>query len=402
MKQLRGFTLIELTIGIAMSVIVVGTATAVLATVLTDNKRARAHSALQRDAEFVSQMLNMEIRQAGIGVPPATGGHIQKDCSSGTCVFLYGDCCAGSSVNQLKFTKQRLLVATATAIGIVGDLPRPDSNYAVFGPPIMQRSEGTGNALGTGRDGIAWHTENNGLCMGADCTMGNTSLWFAGFANCNTGFENTCPWGTRRLAPGEPIIIVDGTGQWSHAQASNPFSMATAVAPAAGGTSGLRLAYPFDKSVPPVWPNDKAGSAPTGTIGAGWVATIDRVFYRLNGTKIERTQCWGYPDPSDANWPSGLGFPASPASVSPSITAPAQISTPATVCTPVEVVARDVQSLTFKYFDSTGNPVTVTNDALANSVRQVSWTIVFQKTLTGVSGVPVRYTVQGATRIENN
>jgi prepilin-type N-terminal cleavage/methylation domain-containing protein len=135
-----GFTLLEVAVAVALSVIVIGAATTVLSAVLVQNKRQRIQSDLQRDAELVGQLLATELRQAGLGVPQ--GPHIQKNCPGGVCTFTYGTG-ANTTSAGLRFGAHRLLVAAPTEIGLVGDLPRPDSNYPVFGP-LHSRHSGAG------------------------------------------------------------------------------------------------------------------------------------------------------------------------------------------------------------------------------------------------------------------
>lgn len=393
----RGFTLLELAVSIALGVIVIGTAAAVLATVLRDNRRARIHSELQRDAELASQLLAQEVRQAGLGVP--TGHHVSENCnaSTGVCNYIYGTGSAGTA-NELRFLARAILVAGTAELGILGDLPRPDSNYNAFGPLHSRGS--ASNADGSNGDGIAWHTENNGTCMPPGCSTSSTSLFFPGAGDCTGGTALTCPWASRRIAPGEPIQIVDGGGNWGHSAASAPFALATGMPT---GATGLRLAFRYDQGVPRRWPNNGPGAGPAGLIGQGWVTTLDRVFYRLSTTtpkRLERRQCWGDPDPGHAAWPphTSNAIPVSPGSVVPPVSGGVTIN--ATVCTPFETIARNVDSLTFTYADAAGTTLTSFPDGDSkNAIRSVAWTLVLKRP--DGSGRDVSYTIQGATRIEN-
>lgn len=380
----RGFTLLELSVAIALAVIVIGTATAVLATVLRDNRRARIHSTLQRDAELASQLFAQEIRQAGLGVP--NGHHISEDCTSGTCSYVYGTGANGTT-SDLVFPARRILVAGGNQLGFLGDLPRPDANYNAFGPLHNRNVHLTG---------IAWHTENNGTCMPPDaCTTSSTSQFFPGAAACNVGGELTCPWASRRVAPGEALQIVDGGGNWSHARVDAPLSSTT------GTATGLLLDFDIDQSPAANrrWAASTPAAGPAGFFGQGWVTTLDRVFYRVVGTDLMRRQCWGDPDPRNTNWPVDTSntVPANPV-VTPPVTG---ITVTGTTCLPEEIIARNVQSLAFSYADETGAPLTSFPDAVAkNAIRSVAWTLVLERADPSLS-TPVTYTIQGATRIEN-
>jgi prepilin-type N-terminal cleavage/methylation domain-containing protein len=396
----RGFTLIELAISIALGVIVLGTAAAVMATALRDNRRARVHSELQRDAELASQLLAQEIRQAGLGVP--SGRHISEDCTgAGVCNFIYGTNSSGTA-NALELSARSILVAGTDEIGILGDLPRPDANYNVFGP-LHGRNTAT-NTSGTNRDAIAWHTENNGTCVppepGVSCTTGAASTFFPGGPNCNTGTELTCAWASRRIAPAEALQIVDGSGNWSHARVGGTL----AAVPAATGPQGLRLAFRFDQGGAVRWANNSIAAGPAGFVGQGWVTTLDRVFYQVDPAtrRLLRRQCWGDPDPRHPQWPPEdvNAVPASPQSVSPTSTGSTQVT--GTTCIGPETVARSVLSLTFAYADGNGNPLTTFPDGDSkNRIRRVSWTLILQRADESLGPTPVTYTIQGATRIEN-
>ena len=84
----------------------------------------------------------------------------------------------------------------------------------------------------------------------------------------------TCPWGLKKYQPGEWLVLVDGVGRWVEREiSSNLFSI-----------SSSRIALQLDQRLPMNFfdvPN------------RGWVASVDRVFYRLQEGTIERRQCWG-------------------------------------------------------------------------------------------------------------
>lgn len=355
--------MIELVIGLTMGAIVLGALVAILGTALVENRRQRAHSELQRDAEFVVQLLTQEIRQAGLGVP--TGAHVDPAFGTGA---------------PSTFDARRILVAGATDMLIMGDLPRPDANYPAFGT-LHDRANGALNR-------ISWHTENNGTCVPGTCVIGDASVFFPGGGDCDSATARTCPW-YGRLGSGDRIQVVEGSGQWAHS------AMSTLAPTVSNGVVSAQLSVGLDGTGR--WVNAVHGDAPTGTYGQGWVTSIDRVRYRYDaGTNtLRRTQCLGDPDPEHGNWPDATAstVPAS-LSVDPTGTAP-------TSCTAEEIMARNVSSVAFRYL--TGAGVDQAGAATANAknlIRRVEWTIEFSK-VDATLGRPVAYTAVGSVNVQN-
>jgi prepilin-type N-terminal cleavage/methylation domain-containing protein len=425
MTAARAFTLIEVVVALALGVVVIGAATLTMQQVSVANHRQRTLSELQRDGEFASQLMTQEIRQAGLGIPL---GSMIAVTDTGTSDYGTG---TATTSTPLRFPPtgrtgsqpaNRLLVGNTNAIGILGDLPRPDSNYALFGP-IHDRSMGrtafVPPALPTD-DWIAWHTENNGTCVQCDsvvagvcpaapgCTTSTASLFFPGAAtNCvdaasTTAQMITCPWGSRRLAPGEHLQVADGGGNWSVSKAPSP--LAASASP--NGIVGLHLPQALDRGSQYAWQNQTPNDGPSGPLGQGFVTTLDRVFFKLNGTNIERRQCWGDPDPNNANWPpSGTNTVPATLTVTPAVDGTEMTAgmVAASTCIGPEVVARNVTNLQFQYFDAAGGAVAVNNATTAatlNTIRRVTWTIKLSKT-DALVPVPVTFTILGGTALQN-
>jgi hypothetical protein len=402
MRPRRGFTLIELAVGMALGLVVVGAIVAVLAATMQQNGRQRAIGELSRDAQFASQLLVQDLRQAGLGVP--TGSHIEQECDAGgaNCVFPYG-----TGPKPVRFAARRVIVAAPGALGIVGDLPRVDSNYNAFGP-LHNR------VTGPNRNTIAWHTENNGTCVpnaaGTDCDTRVASLFFpsAGGNSCSAAnpTERTCPWGLRRVIANERLQIVDGGGNWSHAAVASSIGASTFAAP--HDVVGLNLGLAFDLGAPSlnndvndtVWKNDQSGDGPAGIIGQGFVTTIDRVFYRIVSGRLTRTQCSGDPDPNNANWPPPTvnSIPGT-LTYTPPATDGAQSQ--ATTCVLNEVVARNVVAIAFTYFDAAGNPITsFPSEVEKNNIRRIGWKLTLRRPALGsTTQVTVEHT--GSVHLQN-
>lgn len=404
-----GFTLIEVVIALAIGAVLLTTVMSVMVVTLRDTKRARAHSEMLRDADFVSHALNTELRLAGLGVP--LGAHVAV--TPGTCAggAGAGNVCTSAPSPQCPApglcsavgtygTPPRavgfyaaLLVGGTNQIGILADLPRPDANYGVFGA-LHTRATG-------GPTAVAWHNENNGACMpdnnAATCVAGRDSVFFADdLAGCvTTGggaafTDRKCPWGMRRLMPGESIQIVAGDGSWSDAVVSGSVQRVAAGVPVVSVSSAV-LSTGFSATA---WPNLLPGQGPGGVPGQGFVTTLDRVFYRVVGTNIVRRQCWGDPDPNQANWPNGATNTVPTAT--PQLSGGSGVSV--NTCTDEEVVARNVSGLNFTYRDAAGATVAVTNAATKASVRRVDYTIDFAKT---IDGRPVTHTINGTVRLSS-
>jgi prepilin-type N-terminal cleavage/methylation domain-containing protein len=467
----RAFTLIEVAVSLALIGGLLSVIVSIMATTLADGRRARAQAEIQRDATFVTQLLNTELRQAGLGVPRQfddgcrdDGANIRFDCTTGIgCVASYGttrtSVATGAVVqgvgNLAGITfSSSVILANSTQVGILGDLPRPDSQYNAYGPlhtRPMGGLPGTDDANSAKR--IMWHNENNGSCAPLEnsttpavsaCSTANTSLFFPGASAqlCTTIGANvndrTCPWGMRRVIGGEHIQIVAGDFGWSTAALSGTLTTASMSMPASeGGGSHLAmtLTVPFDAAVSSgvvpgedtKWRNQTKGEGPGGINGQGWVTTLDRVFFIFDqpspptpGTLL-RIQCYGDPDPNAAGWPNASVASLSPPYTGLNITPP--VASPMTgadvaanICVGPEVVARNVKSVTFSYFDSNGNALAspVTGVGLPtcgaaptpatsgkNAVRRIDYVINFEKKVSQSGTSVVKHTIQGSVRLQN-
>ena len=376
----RAFSLLEVMVASAVGLILLTIIVAVFGNVQQISMRGRQQAGLEREAAFAGRLIAQDLRQAGLGVP--SGGHIERTCGGGGgCVPVYG------TVAPARFYAS-VIVAAPDQVGIVADLVRPNAQYNTFGPLSSYRTGGTTN--------IAWHTENNGLCMPPACSTATTSLFFAGESGCRaSAADRTCPWGMNRVQPGDRIQIVAGNGNWSHAAASSPLGLVNIT-----GTAALDLSVAFDRAgVDNVWRNTNVdGAGPGGIPGAGWVTTLDRVFYRKNADVLERIQCWGDPDPDNAGWPdaAATAVPGAP-EITPS-TAGATVAR--NVCTPAEVVARFVESFQVQYFDATGGqlapPVVGARKA---AIHRIDFQLTLRRSSTGKRDI-VKSAV-GSVRLAN-
>ncbi len=328
----RGFTLLEVTVGVAVSIAVLSIAMGLFVQVAFAGKRARTKAELAREALFVEETLGRDLRVAGLGVPRGT-----KAFGGAADVF-----------------RAPLVRIDANEVELLADMPLPDASHATFG---FLRGRPTGS-----RTLLAWDDEN-------------TRFFFPGEAPCTADPEaRTCAWGGKRAAAGAHLVIAAGDGAWDPVQVAQPRAMGAEIfdpATGVGGQPGLRL----HATAASTWPMDSFAAMPFSALGQPWVASIDRVYWRFDaGTKrLLRRQCSGRADPADAAWAASSS--ADPAAV------------PGTRCTREETMARDVSATTFAYFDEAG---AATTDPAR--VRRVDWRTAMQRV---VHGRTVRHDVSG-------
>lgn len=295
----RGFTLIEVLVASGMGVIIL----AALMGYLVHRARMEQHEAqlgrLKQDASLVLGQLGRELRQAGLGRPTRARREGKGELYPGP-----------------------LIAANESLVAFVADLPRPDASLngvSAFtanqlAPPLPDRTVALLNELNGGCD-------VNGSAASA-CRTDEASLLLApsgGDCRGSPRSAPTCPWGLKKYQPGEWLVLVDGVGRWVERQVSSNLF--------ASGAS--RMGLELDERLPMDFfdvPN------------RGWVASMDRVFYRLQGSTVERKQCW-----NSAGRPATVSEAANPCS------SPAD-------GTPWEPLARSAspKGLAFRYFDEQG------------------------------------------------
>lgn len=365
-RRSRGFSLMELVVALAINALVLTVAVALFERIAAQGSAARQRAELERDAALAQSLLERELRQAGLGVP--------RDRHAASDAVL-----------------RPVLVATSTSIGILADFARPDAQYPTLGMLSTQLS----------LDGVSppdthlwWFTENNGPCQpdgtrgsGPRCSTATTSVFFPGQEGCGVSgaaSDRTCPWGLRRVLPGEALEVVYGNGRWATSTMRDPISLH------GGGTHShdlmfVELAHPLDN-----WNIDATvvdpGSMPRANVGTGFVVTLDRVFFAVRGNVLTRQQCWGTPAPDLPQWPAdgAIGIPADPTYADGERTS---------VCTDVEVIARDVRSFQLRYFSADGLEV---DGTAPESIARITYHLVLVHPTSGV-----RHEVEGSVLLRN-
>ncbi len=377
MQRARGFSLIEILVALTMSVVVIGVTMSVLQRTFRATSRERARSSLAREAQFIHLALQRTLVAMGTGVPRGSRIHTTDNTEIDTSV----------------------LIAAPKAVGILGDLPRPHAQYNTFG--WLHTEEGGD------RRHIAWHTENNGACVpGADivpvagggCDAEDFSTFFPGDGGgkCDSNGEEDsrlCAWGVRRLEPNDHFLITAGNGAWTWAEFDY------AGIDLVNGTAFIELTSPYSDTAND-WPNDDGNAGTNLTMpasggGAGFVTTLDRIFFEISGTDLLRTQCWGDPDINDANWPPLADTGSLPSGLT--LTAASNFDGTNHECTPAEALSHHVVdgASTFTFFDDQ-NVATTNKD----EVRRVDYYILLQSEPTGFGDI-VQYPVVGSVGFRN-
>ncbi|WP_224244431.1 PilW family protein [Hyalangium gracile] len=299
----RGFTLIEVIVASGMGVIILAALMGYLVHRARMDQQEAQLGRLKQDASLVLGLLSRELRQAGLGRPTRA----RRDGD--------GELYPGP-----------LIAATESSIAFVADLPRPDASLnGVSGfaanqgaPPLPDRAVALVNELTGGCDvdsssPTACRTDEASLLLtpsGEDCLTSPRSA-------------PTCPWGLKKYQPGEWLVVVDGVGRWLERQ----------VSPNLFASSSSRNALELDARLPLDFfevPN------------RGWVASLDRVFYRLQGETVERKQCWG----SAGTTATVSGF-----------SSPCGSTTEGTTWEPL-LRSASRRGLAFRYFDAQGSELT--------------------------------------------
>lgn len=294
-SRAHGFTLLEVIIATAVGLVVV--LTAMTFVVSTDRAHARRvrYAQLRRTAARVLDQLGAELRQAGHGVPTGSG--------------LEG--------SHAAFPSRTLVLGTATSIGFLADLPRPDGSLDGYSTLADDQVTGMPSA------GVALLNALNGDCdvsLGSvHCQTRQTTRLFPRTAGgCHlSASDATCPWGLNRYRANETVWVVNAAGQWVERQ----------VAAGVSASSATRRTLQLDTALP---------SSLTSRAREGFLTSLDRVFFRDNGSGVlERHQCWG-----------SVGTPTL-ASLGP---CPMGAGTPWEALSPLPTGS----TLTFSYFDANG------------------------------------------------
>lgn len=270
----RGFTLIELMVAAAVTLIIITVALAVLVRFSAFRRRQEWVELTRRSAAQALGQLTSEVRKAGLGCP--TGASLE-----GTPPPLFPPVILRAAPNELVF---------------LADLPRPHVDSSRPGSDfngVSTIASDQGPNLST-HTWVAIVNELSGSCVpynvaSPSCSTHQTSLIFSNDSqpHCNADASSrTCPWGLGRYEKGEPLLLVNGAGQWI--QRSVSAAQLDSIDP------DFRRSLRLDGAALP----NKLLEGPS----PGFISTPDRLTYKLvkQGTlaaeehlRLVREQCWG-------------------------------------------------------------------------------------------------------------
>jgi hypothetical protein len=258
------FTLIELIVATAVTLILITSALAVIHRIAALQRRQQWVEFNRRSTSLALAQLTSEVRRTGLGCPTGIGIN---------------------APNPL--FPPPILRATANELIFVADLPRHNSDF--HGVSALASDQIA--SLSTPRSWVAIFNELSGTCVPRStapfpCETNHTSLIFDGdTVSCNADpTARTCPWGLNRYQPGEPLFVTNGMGRWLQTMVGNP------IHDTQDNRRVLMLTNDVDLATLTM------GSTP------GFVSTPDRIYYQLRRVgsgptehlQLVRKQCWGW------------------------------------------------------------------------------------------------------------
>jgi prepilin-type N-terminal cleavage/methylation domain-containing protein len=381
-KQLAGFTIIELLVGLALASIVITAAASVMVTAVKTEAEARARSQMTRDLALIGDALAYDLGYAGTGVP--YGVELETDA---TPVDANSDPTDGIQVPTETHPRPVIRVGEATALAMVGDLPMPNSQFnGIVGLALLTEDDGfEGGRVAVGTTGFAAGA-NDAFAVTSELSTCSPAGGSASTYGCNTLLSNvsgvtsgasctsaataepTCPWGLGKWqldASGEVFLHIGTlTGDYYYRKWTGDISDEHQRAM-------VHLEHGFPAAGEQIMSN--ASFYIPGS-GGGFAGTLDRVFWRLvddggaacgagelaaGQCKMQRRQCWG--PASDRGSNTNFDWPDSAtASTAAAFTTPKNCG--AGNGTDWEDIIDGVSGLTFRYFhesDGASSPTEV-------------------------------------------
>lgn len=438
MRRLRGFTLIELMVGLSVTLLVTSALMSTLVELRRQAVQSRVSGDLNRNARMVMSMMARHLKMAGAGMPIPSARSVDPVAYPNGGVPYSG--AADPSIGG------PVIVARASAIGLVGDYARPDSNFNGVSTPAhgeaYQRYSAGGSPPAAGcaiadkdmiRDNDSTnHTtiinELSGGCLaGAGCNTQNASIVLPGYgADClpsATGLaQPTCPWGLNKYRPGEYFLIVYPSNlQWVNRQITNNSFASSHSAyqgdgppihthcKAGGQFQGMSFFYDRwggntgsgndIRNMPPVynWDNDTESEISIiFPVNRGWISTPERVFFRFDAAVAPATtgtlsynMCWGpFASRELPKWTSlanGTTGPCKMAAHRTDNSNSAADGDDQYGGTDWQVIATDVENFTVTYFNlsDTALATPVATQANLDSISRVNVSITLSQNIGG-------------------
>lgn len=352
-EPVRAFTLIELMVSLAVTLIV--TASVLQVYVIASQQAAAAshQASLERDAQRLMDWIERDLSYFGNGVPRGCykGNETDGTETSGS------TCAAASLIPAMRRADNHHLV-------FVGDLPLPNAELNGAATITYLKDAESGDE---DDDEVAFSSDLSGCTppktVGVGANLCNTTTATmidvgSGTNACDQSHRGaqTCPWGLNKwfASTSQPYQFVVGfpSGQWTKRRWDG----------SDGGDghlsdiSGYYGAH-FDHG----WPSSSEKDISTGDLWSGsatsaWVAHLDRVFYSLEGSAgdytLYRRQCWGdIENTNSSDWPS-IGSGVMDSGDTPLHCAPTDWGTG------WEILQRGIKNLSFRYFTDESTELT--------------------------------------------
>jgi prepilin-type N-terminal cleavage/methylation domain-containing protein len=390
----RGFTLIELMVGLAIGAVLVTAATGVLVVARTSATEAALRAQMSRDAQLALDTIQRDLGYLGAGVPKDTNLDVIFNTTPPSGTSASGD----SLLPVVRIAAPRNLV-------FLGDLPYP--NAEVPGIASITHVRDQNSLVGAGR--VALTNEVSGACSPPrtaaafpfQCDTTTTTLIPGTYGPADKCDESqptarTCPWAMNKWQPGPQgvfLTFVTTNGHWYERRLN---------AADIGSPFNEYIGIDLDNDFPAAGKGKVIADEFFNPVGAGYVTTIDRVFYAVEdptqplgtdcasptnidvGCGIYRLQCWGrLEDPEHADFPETAAAAVGSFGRSRSLlncTAP-------DYGTGWEQLTTGVESFTFTYFRTNSaviNPVD--DDVDRGNVRAIQVAMTLSRKIPGSVG----------------
>ncbi|MEW5854978.1 MAG: prepilin-type N-terminal cleavage/methylation domain-containing protein [Myxococcota bacterium] len=267
----RGFTLIEMVVGLTVSLLVFTAASEAMYRIDVYRRRAAIRAELIRDGQTAMDWLRRDLAAAGVG---AESGGLRASVANTYLVpsLMPLDNAARGTLGSVTGT----FSVGGTGLVILADVARPDTNF----DGVSTVNEAS-PAVPANTD-IAPLNEISGRCHSDNTTCGGTPRLGARnpSADCTAGTSLACPWGLGKYVQGQPLQILDGDGNWTGVTIS-------ALTP--GTPNYIRTG------------TNISGITVTDPRPVGRVVQYDTIGYRvvtINTVNVlQRRQCWKNPTP---------------------------------------------------------------------------------------------------------
>ncbi|MEW5852216.1 MAG: prepilin-type N-terminal cleavage/methylation domain-containing protein [Myxococcota bacterium] len=284
----RGFTIIELIIGMTVALIIFSAASEILVQVENFRRLSRARTQLLMDARLALTYLERDLAAAGQGAPE--GSRINAGATVAGFSTLVPPIMPFSTAARADPSTSVLTTGNSAnkKFVLVADLPRPDSNFDGFSN--MSDDSPASNKL-------VVLNELSGQCDSTNANCG-TRLGSLTNADCTAATGLSCPWALRKYTTTGGGTITGATSLQMIFPKGNFENVTLSSVTANTNPVTLNLSAGY------------TGGDPLSPFATARVAQFDTVGYRIqsDGT-LQRRQCWGAITPEAAGFADFDGTP---------------------------------------------------------------------------------------------